>query len=207
MSKLVDVLKQIEEFMPLQTTSGAKDDGDENADFPYIEDPEAYVTHRPYEDPYGRPFSNEQDLMEQEDEEVPPEAVAGEEGPEGEAPPEGGEEMPPEGEEEPPLDVDQAVGAQKEQLTAKEIGRVFELKKIYSRLAAVEQYLSISIDTNLLELRNRVSQAISLFEIVIDNFDSYKEKVDEIIVTFYKFIKTTYSTLREHYKQEAGRNK
>jgi hypothetical protein len=203
MTKFADLIKQLDEVVPLQVSMGAGHDREDFTDFPYIEDPEAYVTHRPYEDPYGKPFSNEAELLEQEDEEEPPPEAAGgaEEAPPEGQPPEGGEEPPPE--EEEPLDVDQAVGEQK--LSASEIGRVYELKKIYSRLVAIEQYLATSVNTNLLELRNKVSQSLSLFEIVIDNFESYKEKVDEIIVNYYKFIKLTYNTLREHYKQEAKR--
>jgi hypothetical protein len=219
MSKLMDMIKQLEdglrmqmrhEEVPLDMQSG-EGERDDFTDFPYIEDPEEYKTHRPYEDPYGKPFSTEQeDILEQEDEEEPAPEGGGEEAapetPEGAVPGvEGGEEGGEEGTpEEEPLDVDQAVGEQKEEkLTAKEIGRVFELKKIYSRLASMEAYLSESVDTDILELRNKVSQALNLFEVVISNFDSYKEQIDEIIIDYYKMVKLVYEMMRDYYKKEA----
>jgi hypothetical protein len=82
----------------------------------------------------------------------------------------------------------------------KELGRIYELKKIYARLTSVEAYLSDASEPDLLKLRTLVSQSIEMFEILASNFDSYKDRLDEIIVMYYKFIDETYSTLREYYK-------
>ena len=175
---------------------------DQFVDFPYVDDNEPYVTQRPLEG---------EDLREQEDEEAPPppEAEAGGEG----MPPEGAEGMPPEGGAEgmPPEGMPGDPNAmpgmpgQEPQLTSTEIGRLYELKKIYSRLISLESYLSTTTDQSLLELRGKISQAIDLFETVITNFDQYKEEVDEIIITFYKFLKVSFSLLRDYFKKQANR--
>jgi hypothetical protein len=218
MTDVMDTIKKLEDIMFVTRETQDREDF---VDFPYIEDPEEYKTHRPYEDPYGEPFSTQEgeEVREQGEEDeaaggvekgdiAPPPAKGDEE----ETPPEGGgaEELGagPEGEEggamEEPLDVDQAVGEKKEELTAGEIGRVFELKKIYSRLVSMEAYLSANVDTDLIDLRNKVSQSINLFEVVISNFNVYKEKIDDIIVSFYKIVKEVYGMIREYYKKEAN---
>jgi len=214
------------------------DSAEEFVDFPYIEDPEPYVTNRDFEDPHGdlnrslaiptvklRNYENYQEeifelrrIFEQTPGEEPEEAPEGtppeetpEAAPEGlppeEAPAEAAPEGLPPGEDpaagqpgaEEPLNVDMAVGEQS--LTSGEIGKAYELKKIYARLVSLESYLSSNIDTNLIELRNKISQAIQLFTLVISNFQSYKEKIDEIIIDFYKLIKVAYETLRNYYKE------
>jgi hypothetical protein len=92
------------------------------------------------------------------------------------------------------------VGEQEEKLTSSQIGRVYELKKIYSRLSSVESYLARAMDESILELRKYVAQSIDLFEVVISNYDQYKDKVDDIIVNFYEFLDVIYSSLRKYYK-------
>lgn len=86
-------------------------------------------------------------------------------------------------------------------LTATSLGRVYELKKIYSRLSSVESFLSRTTDDDILEIRKMVSNAIDLFELVISNFEQYKENVDEIIITYYKFLDVVYDSIRTHFKQ------
>jgi undecaprenyl pyrophosphate synthase len=86
-------------------------------------------------------------------------------------------------------------------LTSQEIGRLYELKKIYTRLMSLESYLSASTDESLLKLRNIVGQSVELFEIIITNFKQYKDKIDDIIVIFYKFLDQSYTLLRNYYKQ------
>jgi len=88
---------------------------------------------------------------------------------------------------------------QEEPLTSNEIGRVYELKKIYSRLASVEKYLIRTTDQSILELRGYISSAINLFEIVISNFPQFKDRVDEIIVVFYEFLDVVYTSLKKYF--------
>ncbi len=83
--------------------------------------------------------------------------------------------------------------------TDSEVGQVYELKKIYSRLCTIENYLD-NIGTRNIEtikIREMVSSAISLFELLISNIDKYKENLKRIIILFYKFIMGVYSFLKK----------
>lgn len=95
--------------------------------------------------------------------------------------------------------------------TSEEIGRIFELKKIYSRMLAIEQHLSFSPDEILIKLRKYVTDAIELFETLISNIDSFKEQIDEIIVIFYKFLENVYTIMKKYYKikkrEDTGKSK
>lgn len=93
-------------------------------------------------------------------------------------------------------------GQEEEEKTAGEIGRIYELKKIYSRLTSIESYLGNESDQELLEIRNYVSKGIELFEIISANFNSYKDKLDEIIVTYYKFLMEVYDTVKKYYSKQ-----
>ena len=84
----------------------------------------------------------------------------------------------------------------------KELGRIYELKKIYTRLVSIESYLSTSSDETLIKLRNYVSRAIELFQLLISNIDSYTDKIDNIIITFYKFLELVYNLLKQYYKNK-----
>lgn len=87
--------------------------------------------------------------------------------------------------------------------TAGQLGRIYELKKIYARLTSIESYLGNESSPELLEIRNLVSKAIELFEVVSSNFDSYKDRLDEIIITYYKFIMEVYKEVENYFRKEA----
>jgi len=203
-------LKQFKELIE-QTTRytppNRRGDGgnDMYVDFPHLEDPESFITHRPLETEQAAAIDPEA---------AGAKAGAGEEAgaPEGGLPEEaaGGDV---EGMEagagmdtgmgagmDPSMGGMGGMGEQEEKLTSSQIGRVYELKKIYSRLSSIESYLSRATDTSVLELRKYVSQSIDLFEVVISNYDQYKENVDGIIVQFYEFLDVIYSSIRTYYK-------
>ena len=130
-----------------------------------------------------------------------------------EAPP---EEVPP----EPGMDPSMAGGMQDPSMggmgmeeedplaskTPSELGRIYELKKIYTRLTTIESYLSESSDPDLLRIRLLVSKSIELFEILSSNIPIYKppkaskERLDEIIIMYYKFLKQVYESVAKYYK-------
>jgi len=126
-----------------------------------------------------------------------------------EGPPECGEEMPPpEGGESMPGGMDaMGGGMEEEKKTPSELGRIYELKKIYTRLTTIESYLSESSDPNLLRMRLLVSKSIELFEILASNIPSYRppkappERIDEIIVMYYKFLKQVYESVAVYFKK------
>jgi len=136
--------------------------------------------------------------------EVPPEAPA-----EGEVPPEGVEGEVPPGE-----DMNAMGGAAEPEIKSpSEIGRVYELKKIYTRLTTIESYISDTSDPELLRVRVLVSKAIELFEILSSNIPTYqppkapKERIDEIIVMYYKFLKQVYESVATYYKTKSNKMK
>jgi len=220
------LMEQTTRYIPPNARKDYMDNYDKYVDFPYVEDPKGFQTHRPMEsdEPLGyqdqekkkkdvdeqsgsshpagtapsmkRTFASEQEMEPPPEEEAPPA-------------PEGGE-MPPEGGEMPEggLPADMAggdmgagmPGQEEEKLSSSEIGRVYELKKIYARLSSVETYLSRATDQSILELRKFVAQSINLFEVVISNYRQFKEKVDDIIVQFYEFLDVVYTSLRKYYK-------
>jgi len=187
-------------------TGDADDNPDTRVDFPYVDDPAGYKTHVPLE--------QDEELKEAEGDAPTTPAPAG-----ADAGAElGGADMPPpEGDTGGIGDMGMdasgnmpgveggagmpGMGEQEEKLTSNQLGRVYELKKIYSRLASVESFISRTTDDSILEIRKLVSQSIDLFELVISNFDQYKDKVDEIIVTFYEFLDVVYGSLKTHFAE------
>jgi hypothetical protein len=87
-----------------------------------------------------------------------------------------------------------------------EVGRIYELKKIYSRLVSMQSYLSGTTDPNLIKLRNYVSNTMDLFRTLISNVALYKDNLDEIIVTFYKVVDNVYVILSKYYKDNTNGN-
>ena len=89
---------------------------------------------------------------------------------------------------------------EEEKKDPKELGRIYELKKIYARLTSIESYLSDASEPALLKLRSLVSQSIEMFEILAANIDQYKDKMDDIIVMYYKFLEGVFDLLKKYYK-------
>jgi len=175
--------------------------GDQFSDLPNMEDPISYVTHR----------SLEQKLEEQEKEKE--EQPAPEEVPED---PNMAEQPPDQGAQDPnAMGMDPSMAGQDpnamgmqpgmdmgmgmEPMTSSELGRVYELKKIYSRLTSIETYLVRTTDPEMLDLRKMISQAIDLFELVISNYQQYKDRIDEIIILFYKLLDQIYDAVRKFF--------
>ena len=177
---------------------------DARVDFPYLVDPKGYVTNRPLE---------QTELEEQNDKKekpVTPEEAGAEAGaedidistPEGGAGGIGDTGMDAAGNIPGVAGGDLGVGMGmpgQEPLTVSQLGRVYELKKIYSRLSSVETFLARTTDGEMLQIRKLVSQAIDLFELVISNYMQYKDKIDDIIVTYYKFLEAVYDSLKDYF--------
>ena len=94
--------------------------------------------------------------------------------------------------------------------TPSELGRIYELKKIYTRLTTIESYLSESSEPELLRMRLLVSKSIELFEILASNIPIYKPpkapkgRLDEIIIMYYKFLKQVYESVAKYYKGKSN---
>lgn len=91
--------------------------------------------------------------------------------------------------------------------TDEQIGRIFELKKIYQRLLSLDSYLSFSSDPVLIKLRTFTSDAVELFEVVIANIMKYQDRIDDIIIIYYKFLSLLYNVIKVYYKRKSEKEK
>jgi len=103
----------------------------------------------------------------------------------------------------PPMAVDPMTGMPiqpPEEKSPKDIGRTYELKKIYSRLVAVDSYLSSSSNPILLKLRKYINKSLEMFDTLLSNLGTFKDQIDDIIIIYYKFIDSIYDILRRYYE-------
>jgi len=115
------------------------------------------------------------------------------------------EETPIEGEEEEeisteePEEVEEEVDNQdidtEEQLSV--VDKVYRLKKIYAKLIAISRILDYHSDSKFDALRDEILEAIDLFHILVSNFDSFKDKIDDIIKSYYKLLQTAIEELEK----------
>jgi len=94
---------------------------------------------------------------------------------------------------------------EEEPKTPNELGRTYEMKKIYSRLVSMNEYLADERSPKILKTKLNIAKAIDLFSVIGANPDSYTEKIDEIIIGYYKFLEAAYKRIRSFYKLEAKR--
>ncbi|MCK5615894.1 hypothetical protein KAR91_79250, partial [Candidatus Pacearchaeota archaeon] len=164
---------------------------------PGIDTPEEVGTAAAGGDPTGGSVDTPEEVSQQAvGQQIPAEPLSGE--PPAEMPPEAmdpgmGQPLPEEDTSKSPTDL----------------GRIYELKKIYTRLTVIEAYLSESSDPSMIESRTIVSKAIELFEILASNLSSYKpprapeETLDEIIVQYYRFLEKVYNETARYYRKRA----
>ena len=62
-------------------------------------------------------------------------------------------------------------------------------------------------DPILLKLRNYISSAIEMFQTLINNVDIYRDKFDDIIIIYYKFLLIVYTILSKYYEREKNKDK
>lgn len=226
--QLNDLIEQTNRYVPPNARrSDMGDNYDRYVDFPYIEDPDGYQTYRPIEQKEvdeqssgsyvpGTAPKPEKSIAIEQDKAIDPAAAGADAGAETPSDVEDGMPADVASGEAPGMDANMdpnmgmdagmdsmggMPGQQEEELTSSQIGRVYELKKIYARLSSVETYLSRATDESILDLRKYVAQSINLFEVVISNYKQFKDNVDDIIVQFYEFLDVIYSSLRKYYKE------
>jgi hypothetical protein len=80
-----------------------------------------------------------------------------------------------------------------------DVVRRFELRKIYSKLHSIENFLynNNSFDFEIIKLQKDVSKAIELFNYMIDNLTAYKDNIDNLIKIFNDFIRKVFETLKK----------
>jgi len=183
----------------------------EDVPFTYTGDTD-FVTHFPIILPSGPDFGGTLSTtdvvstkVDKIDEEVAEQEEAGEEGETGDV----------SGGAEPDVSMLKTYGpgsnlpipALEEPMSAKIVGRIFELKKIYSRLLAIESQLTGTTEKLLMRLKEYISRAIELFETLVSNINYFKDQVDDIIVVFYEFLDAVYAVLRKYYKKKMKKEK
>lgn len=77
------------------------------------------------------------------------------------------------------------------------LGRIYELKKIYSKLLSISKLLNIRSNVKYSELETEVDEALDMFHIISLNLDKFQPKIDTIIVEFYRFIKKALEELEK----------
>jgi hypothetical protein len=68
------------------------------------------------------------------------------------------------------------------------LGKVMMLKKINARLISSKKLLSSYSDPKYNELKAILYESIDVFRNIINNFDQFKERLDEIVVGFQNFL-------------------
>ena len=89
-----------------------------------------------------------------------------------------------------------------EVLTIEDLGKRYELKRIYSRLVVLNNHLSVSTDKDILKVRNQVVDAIEMFGLVVKNIDLYEDRINEIIIGYYRFILSVYRYIKQYEKKK-----
>jgi ferredoxin-like protein FixX len=79
------------------------------------------------------------------------------------------------------------------------------MKKIYSRLVSMNQYLADEQSPKIMKTKQNIAKAIDLFAVIGANPESYTEKIDDIIISYYKFLEAAYRRVKAFYKSEAQR--
>ena len=77
--------------------------------------------------------------------------------------------------------------------------------KNYIVLSYCDNYLSFSSDPVLIKLRVFTSDAVELFEVLIANVLKFRDRIDEIIVIYYKFLNLIYGIIKAYYKRKSAR--
>lgn len=75
------------------------------------------------------------------------------------------------------------------------LGRIYELKKIYTKLLAISKLLDARSDVKYVELEKETDEALDMFHVISLNLDKFQPKIDEIIVEYYRFIKRALEEL------------
>ena len=87
--------------------------------------------------------------------------------------------------------------------TSSELGRIYELNKLYTRLYTVHSLLRNTSDPKLINVKQLVGETFDIFKLILNNIPSYKDKIDDVILTYYDFISNLVITLDKYYKEKS----
>jgi len=97
-------------------------------------------------------------------------------------------------------------GAMPDEGISVDTGKMYELRRIHYRLVTIRNHLEIFVEEEFDEIKKSISKAIELFELVINNFDKYADKIDDIIIKYYQYLKDTYEIIQKKYKKFNKKN-
>ncbi len=87
------------------------------------------------------------------------------------------------------------------------LGKVYELKKIYSRLTDASDLLEGITDPEIIQLKRYTEETIELYQLLLSNVEKFENQLDDIIIHFYNFILRIYEELTNYYQKEKRRDK
>jgi hypothetical protein len=90
--------------------------------------------------------------------------------------------------------------------SAKELGRIYELNKIYTRLYTIHKILSNTSDSKLQTLREMTSEAFEIFRLILNNIRSYVNIIDDIILKYYEFLGELVKLLDIYFKANSEKD-
>lgn len=77
---------------------------------------------------------------------------------------------------------------EEEKLDPVDIGKLYIMKKIYTRMLISDEKIREFSETEFDGLKDWSREAIEHFQSVVANFDQFKDKLDEVIVLFQRFL-------------------
>jgi len=84
--------------------------------------------------------------------------------------------------------------------TARELGRIYELNKIYMRLYTIHKILSSVSDSKLQNIRDMTTEVFEIYRLILNNIKSYAGILDDIILQYYKFLDELVRILDIYFK-------
>ena len=93
--------------------------------------------------------------------------------------------------------------------TPSEVGRLYEIQKLFYKLKTIDGILAQSTENELIQLKKSADDALEIFQMVVDNLALYKDRLDQVILYFYKYVERVTEVLIKYYKekQEKIKNK
>ena len=97
------------------------------------------------------------------------------------------------------------MGGEEEQKTSTEIGRIYEVRKLYHRMTVLNNFLRNNPDNSLEPIKKIIGEAYDILNIVINNIKSFKDKIDDVITKYYRLVERALLVLEKHYKDKSIR--
>jgi hypothetical protein len=67
----------------------------------------------------------------------------------------------------------------------------------------MNQYLADEMSPKIYKTKQSIAKSIDLFAVIGANPESYTDRIDEIIVGYYKFLEAAYKIVKSYYKGES----